>query len=154
MIWERKELCLLVEAEALKQEIDPALCAAIVEVVSEWQPNRISVLSDDDLHLQPSAFPTKAGEMALMASRIGLFQFQGAQARHLDYKQGLDDLLLPTTNLEIGIKLLKRSLEQAGRAVDRALLIMYGYSIVPMIPKIAMKVKAFRELFLTRPDVH
>lgn len=148
VIYTRAQLVLKAEAEALKQEIDPALICAVVDQLSSWNPAKTEVIGDEGFN--PAIVYPTAEDAALASCRIGLMQFTGKQARQLGYKENLDGLLEPDRNLEIGIILLKNALAATGKQFDRSLVVVYGYSIVASIRRILGKIRQY-QAFLSSP---
>ena len=143
MIFTKPQLVLIVEAEALKQKFDPALVCSVVDVVSEWHPER--VIPQESLAFNP-ALSYNPAENHIVSSSIGLMQFTGLQARQLGYsKHNIEDLTQPELNVEIGIKLLLMALDSTSRRLE-----MYSYKIATLIPKIVSKIKPYEE-FLASP---
>jgi hypothetical protein len=143
MLYTKPSLVVLCESESLKQSFDPAIPCAIIECMSEWHPELI--LATLDAYSNPSlSFSTQA-ESIVNYSTIGLMQFTGSQARLHGYKQDMDGLLYPETNLEIGIKILKMSIEATNNKLDRALVTMYGYRITGLLPKVFSKIRPYHD---------
>jgi hypothetical protein len=147
LIYTKPQLVCIVEAQALKHDIDPCIPCAIIEVISQWHPEKIAphdtVSSNPSLSYNPQEF-------YIVASSIGLMQFTGLQARNLDYNQTLEELCEPKLNVEIGCKLLQQSLSATTDRLERALIVMYGYRIATMIPRVMSKLKPYHD-FLNSP---
>jgi hypothetical protein len=148
VIYSKPELVCLAESEALKQHFDPALVCSLVEVLSGWNPAKME--ARDTMASNPALQYENPEEYQVMSHCIGLMQFTGLQARALGYTQKLEDLLQPELNLEIGIKVLINSLAVTTKRLQQALVVMYGYSIASLIPKIVSKIKPYEE-FLASP---
>ena len=147
MIYTRNSLVILAEAESLKQDLDPSIACAVVDTLSGWHPELVMPSTDS---LNPSLTYKDQAEQNLNRSYLGLCQFLGASARDLGYKQDLEGLLVPETNLEIGVKLLKRSLAQTSDRLDRALVLMYGQRSSSLTARVFSKINAYHR-HLTSP---
>lgn len=152
MIYSKPELVLLTEAECIKQGLDAPLMCSIIEVVSEWNPARVELCSDDSWVHNPALAGHGREELMLLGRRVGLCQFSGIQARELGNKSTLDELLSPAINLQLGVEVVKRSLERVGGQLDRALIVAYGHPIVSLVPKIVSKIAPFRKLLADKPS--
>jgi hypothetical protein len=147
MIWQKNELVCIAADTAACEGIPPEFCCAIIDVLSEWHPERVEQSPD------PMSFNPAIQRLAAPNSRLGLLQINPEAAKELGFKQSQAELLAPTLNVQIGCRLLKKSLEQCGNNADRALLVTYGYSVASLIPQIQSKVAAYKIFLAQRPVV-
>src|SRR5271154_3953781 len=148
MIYTKPQLVLIAEAESIKQDFDAALTCSLIDCLSSWNPALTH--SGENIVVNPSLLFRDASEANLAQTHIGLMQFLGEQARHLDYEQDLDGLLGPSLNVEIGVKLLIGALASTSSELERALIVLHGYRITSLLPRIIGKIASYRE-FLASP---
>jgi hypothetical protein len=144
MIYQKNELCRIAADTAVREGIPPEFCCAIIDVLSAWSPSLMETSPD------PQIF-NPALPKAQIEAKLGLMQISSTSAKNLEYKESQMELLEPALNVQIGCKLLKKSLEQCGNNADRALLVTYGYSVASLIPQIQSKVAAYKIFLAQRP---
>lgn len=95
--------------------VDAQLVAAIITVESSWSPWAVrheplySYLSEVEQNAKRSGW-SPATERQLQKMSWGLMQVMGATARDLAYQDPLTQLIVPSANLEVGIRYLKTKL--------------------------------------------
>lgn len=135
----------MVVSESLKAGLDPGLVCAVVHSLSQWMPASINH-APSDLIPGWDITPEEANNQQ---TTFGLFQFTGQQAREAGYKDNLTSLLDPPVNIQLGIKILKDSLQRTPK-VEVGLMCYLGRSRAMLVPGILAFVERYGELISQR----
>lgn len=146
MIYSKPELVAITTDIANSEHIDPAFVCSVADVLSSWNPALVEQSMD------PQQFNPALARQDALESRLGLLQISSSAAKELGYtKETQQDLLSPTLNVLIGCKLLKKALAQCGQVAERSLLVVYGYSVASLIPRIRERVPIYEKFLAQKP---
>lgn len=160
MLYSKPELVKLAVEIATQSNLDPALVCAHIDVRSQW--NSGLAVPTAIYHLTHAQFPDPM-ESEYRSIQWGLMGIGGEFARSLGYSASLPDLLLPSTNLREGCRLLSDKirqdslglypdLENISRHAVSALLSWNSENSQEKAFATLSKLEAYRELLLRIPE--
>ena len=131
-------MVLLAECNAIENDLDPALYCALIDVESNWHPEKCEWQGE---FIIPDG--RDPDEWYMRGHRWGLTQVLGKDAREAGYVGELALLLEPEINLEWGARVLAGMMGMAG-GTARALMLWRGANGNQFPELVATRADAYR----------